>query len=233
MDMKKSLLFNSVVCTSLFLMILLTNNLIAQVNIPDITGTKDVEFDLACKITLIQGDKATLTITGDNDELEYVHVRMSGDRLRVYNDKHNQHKEDVLITITLPNLNELSIGGAADITTPKQVSFDNLEIEITGVADLDLKLKSKKLDLQASGVITGGIIGETADLKIDISGVGKLDASEFKSQNCEVEVSGVAKASVYAVERLDASVSGVGRISYQGRPIINRSSSGLGWISRL
>lgn len=231
--MKKSLALYSIVCSSLFFMVLITNNLNAQVNIPDITGTKEVEFDLACKITLIQGDKASLSITGDNDELEYVNVRMSGDRLRVYNDKHHQHKEDVLITITLPDLDELSICGAVDITTPKQVSYDNLEIDITGVADLDLKIKSKKVDLQASGVITGGIIGETYDLKIDISGVGKLDASEFKSENCEVEVSGVAKASVYAVERLDASVSGVGHISYQGRPIINRSSSGLGWISRL
>jgi hypothetical protein len=219
------------VCT--LTLLTLSTPLFAQLTIPDITGVKSVDLSLACTVTLIQGDKASLSIKGDEDALNDIHIKFSGERLKVYNDKNHQHKNDISITITVPDLKELSIGGVVDITTPNQVNFDNLKLEVSGVADLDLRLKSSMFNLEASGVLSGEVMGETKDFKIEISGVGRLDASEFKSENCEVEVSGVAKASVYAVEKLDASVSGMGRINYKGRPIINRSCSGFGSISKL
>jgi len=188
--------------------------LLAQPTIPDISGVKEIHIDLACNATLIQGEKASVAITGDDDALEDVYVKLKGDVLVIGNDRHHQHKNDVKVSITIPELKKLSIGGAVDITTPTQVKFDNFELEV-------------------SGVISGEIIGETKDLKMEISGVGKIDASGFKAENCEIEVSGVAKADVYVTEKLDASVSGMGNIHYLGRPIINRSTSGFGSISRL
>lgn len=231
--MKKTTLIRLALCACAIALMVIPTHLYAQPTIPDITGVKSVDVDLACKLIINQGDKALLTINGDAEALEDVHVKLRGDKLEVYNDKHNQHKNDISISITLPDLKELSIGGAVDITTPSQVKFDNLKLEVSGVADLDIKLKSKILNLEASGVISGEISGETKDLKIEISGVGKFDASEFKSENCEVEVSGVAKASVYATEKLDATVSGMGRIKYLGRPVINKDCSGFGSISPL
>lgn len=231
--MKKQLVNNLklVVCAVAFVM--LSTTLFAQPNIPDISGVKNLKLNLACKVTLIQGNKASITITGDEDALGDIQTKLRGDMFEIYNDSHHQHKNDVLITITMPDLKKLSIGGVVDINTPNQLSFDDFKIEVSGVAELDIKLNSKILNLDASGVLSGKIVGETKDLNIEISGVGKIDASEFKSQNCEVEVSGVAKASVYATEKLDASVSGMGRISYLGNPIINKNASGFGSISRL
>jgi hypothetical protein len=229
----KTKLSKLIAITGISLLTLIAVNLSAQPTIPDITGVKSVDIDLACKVTLIQGDKASLNITGDKDELEDVHVSLRGDKLEIYNDSHHQHKDDVLITITLPELDELSLGGVVDIETPNQVKFSNIKVEVGGVANLDLNIKSNKFGLEASGVLSGEISGETKDLSMEISGVGKINASEFKSENCEVEVSGVAKASVYATEKLDASVSGMGRINYAGRPIINKSCSGFGSISSL
>lgn len=205
----------------------------AQPKTTDITGITKVEFSLACEVTLLQGDKASLVINGDEDALEDVHVKVSGEKLEVYNKSHHQHKDDVEITITIPDLKKLSLSGVVDIKTPEMVRFDNLKVEVSGVAVIDFSIKSKALELEASGVLTAEITGETTNLIIEISGVGKLDASELQSENCEVEVSGVAKASVNVNEKLDASVSGMGRISYKGRPVINKSSSGFGTISRL
>ncbi len=231
--MKKESVIRLLLGVCIIILMILSTPIFAQPIIPDISGVKNVELGLACKVTLIQADKASITITGDEDALEDVHTRLRGDRLEIYNKNHHQHKNDVIITITLPDLKELSLSGVVDIRTPDQVNYNDFSVEVSGVADIDLKVKSKMFNLDASGVLSGDIIGETTDLKIEISGVGKLDASEFKSENCEVEVSGVAKASVYAVEKLDASVSGMGRITYQGRPVINKSSSGFGSISRL
>lgn len=231
--MKKQSVVKSTLMACIIAPIMYSAPLYSQPNIPDITGVKEISFQLACNVTLIQGDKAVLRITGDEDALDDVKVRMRGDMLEIRSENDHQHKKDVSITITVPDLKELSLGGVVDITTPSQISFDDLKIDIGGVANLDLKVKSKVFKLDASGVLSGDIVGETTELKMDISGVGKLDASAFKSTNCEVSVSGVAKASVYAVENLDASVSGMGKINYVGRPAINKSCSGFGGISRL
>ena len=229
----KTTLLKIVATIGISLLTLIAVNLNAQPTIPDVTGVKRVELSLACKVTLIQADKASVTITGDNDALEDVKVRLRGDRLEIYNDKHHQHKDDVSITITLPDLKELSLSGVVDISTPKLTKYDELEVDVSGVANLDLNINTQKFKLDASGVLSGAIVGETENLNIEISGVGKIDASEFKAENCKVDVSGVARASVYAVERLDASVSGMGKIRYAGRPIISRDCSGFGSISSL
>jgi hypothetical protein len=212
---------------------IMSTSMFAQPRIPDIKGVKDVSINLACKLTLIQGEKASLTITGDKDELEDVQVKMMGDKLKIFNEDKHQDKDDISITITLPELEKLSIGGAVNITTPNMVNYNALTVEVSGVADFDLKVKSKVFALEASGVISGAIIGETNDFKIEISGVGKLDATEFKAQNCNAEVSGVAKISVYASERLEAEVSGMGKINYAGNPVIRANSSGVGKINKL
>lgn len=230
--MKKRTFIRIAVCLITLALLDLSTPLFAQKNNLDVSGVKRIELGLACKVTLVQADKPSIDITGDEDALEDVHTRLRGDRLEIYNNKHHQHKDDISIIISFPDLKELSLTGVVDIETPNQVKFDDLKIEASGVADLDINLKSTKLVIEASGVLSGEITGETKDVKIDISGVGRLDASEFKADNCEVEVSGIAKASVYAVERLDASVSGMGKISYQGRPIVNKSSSGFGSITR-
>ncbi len=211
----------------------LSNLSIAQPIKQDITGVNRVELNLACEVILLQGDKSSLVISGDNEDLEDVKVRISGNKLEVNNKRHHQHKEDIKINLTVTDLNELSLSGVVDIQTPETVKFTDFRIEASGVAEIDFKLQSTKVNIDASGVLTARITGDTKDLDVEISGVGKLNASEFKSENCQVDVSGVAKASVYALEKLDASVSGMGRITYCGRPIINKNTSGFGSISRL
>lgn len=219
--------------SGLVLMLTLSATVFAQPIIPDITGVKEVSINLACRLTLVQGDKASISITGDKEALEDVEVKMNGEKLKVYNECRNQRKSDVYITLTLPDLKVLSIGGAVELITPEPVRYEDLTVDVTGVADFKMKVKSKLFRMSASGVLSGEIVGETGNLKMDISGVGKLDASNFKSVNCKIEVSGVARIAVYAEERLDASVSGMGKISYAGKPVVNANSSGIGRISRL
>ncbi len=231
--MKNKKFFTIILGTSILLIVLSSVSLYAQSEIPDITGVNEVSIQIACKLTLIQGEKASLKITGDEKVLDDINIKITGERLKLYNDKNYKHKNDVYVTITLPDLKQLSLGGAVDIITPNMLIYNDLTIDVSGVVDFDLKLKSKSFKLNTSGVLGGAIIGETGSMKIDISGVGKMDATKFKSQNCEVNISGVARVHVNVIERLDASVSGMGKINYMGDPIINSNTSGIGRINKL
>jgi len=229
----KSRLFNTITGVCIISMMILSTSMFAQPQIPDISGAKDVTLKLACKLTLLQGEKASLKITGDEDELDDIQVKMIGDKLKIYNENKHQERNDVSVTITLPDLEKLSIEGAVDIITPALLQYNELTVEVSGVADFGLKVKTKVFSLETSGVISGTIQGQTDEFKIEISGVGKLDATEFKAKNCKAEVSGVAKISVYAEELLEAEVSGMGKINYAGKPVVRANSSGIGKINKL
>jgi len=212
---------------------ILTTSLLAQPKIPDISGVKQVAINLACRLTIIQGEKASLTITGDKEALEDVEIKMMGDKIKIFNEDKHQEKKDVSITITLPDMEKLSIGGAVDVISQGVLHYNDLTLEVSGVADLKLKLKTSEFALDASGVLSGELIGETDIFKIEISGVGKMDATEFKAKNCRAEVSGVAKIDIYADEHLDAEVSGMGKINYAGNPVVRSNSSGIGKVRKL
>ena len=231
--MKKKLPITKLTGICLILLLISSVSAQAQLKTPDITGTKEIYLKLACKLTIIQGEKASLEITGDEDALNDVHVKMMGDKLKIYNEENHQDRSDVSVTITLPDLNKISIAGPVNVTTPSTLNLDELLVDVSGVADFNLKLKSKVLRLNSSGVLSGEIHGETEALFIEISGVGKFNATEFRAKNCKVDVSGVGRVAVNATDHLDASVSGMGKIQFTGNPKINAHSSGIGSIDKI
>jgi len=231
--MKTSIVNKTIIVISLLALLSTPNNLFAQINVPDIKGIKDFDFSIACELTIVQGDNASIEITGDEDELSEIYFKTFGDELLIKTHKKHQHKEDIKVTLVVPNINELSLSGIVDVKTPNTLNFSNFSIEVSGVANIDLKIKSQKFQLDASGVLKGDVTGETTALNLDISGMVDLDASGLVSTNCEVDISGMGSAEVNVIENLDASVSGMGKIAYTGHPRVHANTSGIGRIKRL
>lgn len=231
--MKTSILSKCIAGLCLAASLSIPSYLAAQVNTPDIKGVSDFDLSIACELTLKQGDKPSLQITGDEDALSEIYFRSFGDQLVIKSHKRNQHKEDVQITLVVPDLNKLSLSGVVDLTTPTEVNFSNLRLDVSGVANIELNLKSQKFSLDASGVLKAKIIGETKDMKLEISGTGNLNASDFKSYSCDVNISGMGDAEINVSEELEAEVSGMGKIAYTGHPRVNANTSGFGRIRKL
>ncbi len=230
--MKTTILRKSIIGICLVASLIVSNKTFAQVSTPDIKGIKDFDLALACELTLKQGDIASINIEGDEDALSELYFKTFGDKLIIKTHKKHQHKDDVKITLVVPDLNELTISGVVDLITPKTVNFNKFNLEVSGVAYIQMSLKSEHFDLDASGVLKGEIIGEVRDMKLDISGMGTLDASELKSLNCEIDISGMGNAEINVSENLDASVSGMGKIAYSGHPRVHANTSGLGRIRK-
>ncbi len=78
---------------------------------------------------------------------------------------------------------------------------------------------------------TGGVSGETANLIIDISGAGKVDAGNLKAENAAIDASGASRVNIFAVNQLRADASGASKIVYTGSPkSVEKNSSGASSI---
>ncbi len=158
----------------------------------------------------VDNSAKTITVSGDNDKFYMT-------------DNFTLNVGSVIEDVTLDG--ELSV----DINQPNATNFnarfsgafegafsfgklDNFSLDISGASDIKIK-------------------GESNTCNIEISGASDIDASEFKTVETDVEISGAANAKVYATEKLNAEISGVGEILYYGNPsIVNKDVAGLGSI---
>ena len=75
--------------------------------------------------------------------------------------------------------------------------------------------------------------GSAAGLAITLSGVGAIDAQNYRIENATVRHSGVGEIKIWVTDSLSGSLSGVGNIRYKGNPVVSVNVSGVGKVSKL
>lgn len=187
-------------------------------------------------VYLTQGNATEFKIIGESNIINYIRVRVEGDRLIIGTKSGvnlNTH-EPVNIYITTPDIEKISVSGAGDVISQNKWTLDKgIELHSSGAGKIKAELNSPDVDIRVSGAGDVILSGETKDLKISISGAGKVKAENLKSENAEVRVSGAGDANVFASVYLDARVSGAGKINYWGNPQkVDSHESGAGDINR-
>ena len=89
------------------------------------------------------------------------------------------------------------------------------------------------LELETSGVGSATLSGRVDSLKVELSGVGSVDAENLQADSVKAEMSGVGNGKVYAEKSLRAEVSGVGNLTWKGGATdVNTTVSGIGRVSK-
>lgn len=159
------------------------------------------------------GNSTDLKIESDRNLLKYIKTVVKGNTLEISSKKDLRPKKKIVIYITTPELNDVSVSGANDL-------FVN-------------GLKNDEFFVNLSGAGSVNVEGETDDLQVSISGAANLNAKDLIAENVSIDISGAADAEVYANESLNATVSGVGNVVYYGNPkSINPKVSGVGSIKK-
>lgn len=97
---------------------------------------------------------------------------------------------------------------------------------ISGAGDLigSIDCNTFTAGITGAGCIT--ISGTSKISAISISGVGKFEGKEFKTNNCSVDIRGSGGASIWVIGNLKAYISSSGILKYMGRPKTNFRGSG-------
>lgn len=199
----------------------------------EIKGTVKVEIDIACEMLLLQGNESYIELTGDKELLNEVIVKYHDGKVRVYSESDRwTSRDEIVIVVMLPDLKEIEIGGAVNLKAPKPLKYSHLNLEVSGVGNIEMNLKAEVLNIEAGGVLNLELKGNTNKFNMDLGGTFKIDAESFIAQTGEVNLSGVGKANVHFTDNLDASISGVGKLEYSGNAVVNGHVSGLGKITK-
>ena len=192
----------------------------------------EIQISGAYMVFLTQGSKEELIIEADENLMDLITTKVVDGKLKIYNKKDIRSSKKMNIYLTFVEIDELSVSGAVDIEGTNKFTLNELSLNVSGAAEIFLDIELKELDAELSGASEFEIRGFAKEVVIEISGASELDASDFKVEEMQIEISGAADAKVFATESLEINASGASNIKYRGNPSINQRASGASSIRK-
>src|SRR5215469_2664630 len=171
-----------------------------------------IDADGAFALTVKVGPPPGLTIETDKNILAIVKSDVSNGRLELYTDRSYSVNRRIKITVTSPNIADLSASGSNQIRAEGLIGGP-LSISLNGSNDAVLS-------------------GKISTLTGRLSGSNNLTAQRLTADWANITVSGSGSASVDARQRIVAEISGAGSIMVYGNPPVrNTRVNGSGNIA--
>jgi hypothetical protein len=193
------------------------------------------------EVNVTQSDIYSISITTDDNIIEYVVVSKLGDTLKLSLKENTSLDFTSLIAeITMPELPELYFEASTRGTIQGFSSSHDLIIDLLASSSLgmsDMAVGNIICNISASSSVFGSILADEAifnisasssvelngsanDMIVDVSAASNARLAEFLVENAEVTVSASSRAWVQPSGRLDADVAAVSHLKYLGEPTL-------------
>ena len=199
-------------------------------NIIDNSGFKKINFETEGTVYLKYDSVYSITITASENIIDKIVFETSGDALNIYSKRCLGDQSDVVINISSPEINSISISGSGVINTLDSIYSDYMNFQVSGSGSINANAVSNNTTAKISGSGSITLNGISNNLDVDISGSGDVHAFHFFTKTCSVDISGSGNAEVNAIETLGINISGSGNVYYQGSPKLTINVSGSGSI---
>ena len=171
---------------------------------------RKITEDGAANLFVTVGPSTTVKVEGDDNIVPLVETKVVKGTL-VIKTKHNfRPKKKLLVTVTVPELNEVQLDGAGNVTV-RNVQSRDFQVGWDGAGNVTLS-------------------GRTGSLRASLDGAGNLKMYDLKAASADTSVDGAGNIQVWATDHLKASIDGVGNISYKGHPRVDKSVGGVGRV---
>ncbi len=151
-------------------------------------------------------------VEGDDNVLPLVSTDVRSGVLQLSNTNSYSVNQPIVIKISVPNLEALSVNGAG-------------KLEIT-------KLNNEKFEIDANGAPSINVSGSTKLLDLDTNGSASIDTHNLRAAKAVVDSKGVSKVDLGVSDQLDVTVSGPSQVTYRGDPVVNKTIHGPGRVEK-
>ncbi len=195
------------------------------------------------KMTITQGKEQSVVIEGDKITVSRISTNVSDGKLVIDVGRDWVEKisagfdflssNDIRIIITLKELTELEVTGAADIEA-NDIKTKSLVLKMIGASAVKvpgLHADTLKTEIPGAGKIV--VSGKVKDQSVTLAGAGNFNGYKLESNNTKVVLSGVGSAQLWVKKELEVTIAGVGSVEYYGSPTVKQSVTMLGNITCL
>jgi hypothetical protein len=186
-----------------------------------------VEVHNAFAVEIRRADKFDVSVTADDNILEFVTVSRQGDTLNVgiESGKNVRPKAGLKVTITMPDLEGVVLDGACTGTVEGFTDCRSFRVELHGASSLGGEIEADRIDADVAGASTLSLRGAAKSGTLEASGASRLHLRDLALTRVDVHLSGACSGTVLVNGRLDYDVSGASHLDYYGRPTLGKHES--------
>lgn len=189
----------------------------------------EIRLESSSDVRIIQSDEFKVILRGREKDVEDVEVRVINNKLTI--EENNEHPNDFLIKIYVPELSELDCTGSSYVYGESYFTQDrNFDIRVSGSGELDFAIDTDDVDLNLTGSGYVYLEGNVQTLDAEINGSGWLRSFGLVTSLTDVRIEGSGSAEVMVETDLDIFIIGSGNVFYKGHPDINAQITGSGEV---
>ena len=165
----------------------------------EVSGFNKVDLKSIGDLTIVVGDKESLTITADDNLMQYITTDVFNDTLEI-SMKPNvsvDPTKPIEYQLTVKDLSSIVLSGFGNITA-EELAGEDIEIKLSGSGDISLgELRSENALLRISGF--GDINAENMVVDqptFEITGSGDVEVDQLQAVTLSLKISGFGNATL-------------------------------------
>jgi len=199
-----------------------------------VSNFTELQIGGAFEVYLSQGDQEKLVLEADAEEMKQIVTEVVGNKLKIYTKSGwDGHMHNMAIYLTFKNLDYIDFSGAVEVESENALMFNELEMDVSGAAEIDMEFKAEKFEAEFSGASEVDFRGSCKTGYLELSGASEFDAEGLEFQDLNIDVSGASDAKVWATGNLTIDASGASSIRYKGNPKVSIDESGASSVKPL
>ena len=180
---------------------------------------KSVEVSNAIDLVIEQSDKTEIIVEADDNLQKEITTKVENGKLIIacdYNSFNNIKSKKV--TVKMPVIDLLEASSAATIKSRNTIKGENIRLEASSAASIDLNIESDAVSCESSSGSTIVINGKALKLETTASSGSTIDAKDLLANEIKAKVSSGASVTTHPIVSLDATASSGGSVSYNTVP---------------
>lgn len=182
-------------------------------------------------VYVTQADDFDIEVEADENIIDLIGTDIKNGKLRIHAIE-NIGRSTKKVFVTLPKINGLKGSSGANLKTEGLVSTNELEVDGSSGATLNIQVDVNKIDIDASSGANLTLSGEADKAVVDVSSGGNINAKQLDTESCNADASSGGNVSISVSEFLTADASSGGNIRYSGDADVEKKKSVSGSVHK-
>jgi Putative auto-transporter adhesin, head GIN domain len=174
------------------------------------------------EVTLERGDKFKVTISSDDNLLQFIDVQNAAGKLSIdiQSGQNLRPKSGLKAKINMPAIEFLDLRGACSGSINGFKGSQDLKVNVEGASTITGEIQAGKLTLDAGGASQINLTGKAHECSAEASGASQFHLADLSVEKAVVKLDGASSGVVNASDRLDYELNGASHLDYRGNPKI-------------
>jgi hypothetical protein len=194
----------------------------------NVSGFQGIEVSGGIDLYLSSGPESVAVSASSVSVRDHIITEVVNGTLRIHMEKNWFHEfgnTKRKAYVSIPTLKNLGASGGSDVYLQKEITGEDIDINLSGGSDLKGKLNANHLYINQSGGSDVNLSGNVQNLKVEASGGSDLDGYGLVTDYANLNASGGSDSHLTVNKELRIVASGGSDVSYRGAASVKEIKS--------